>query len=201
MNRHRRRVLTLGSVILATAIALGTRDARAQSAPPSGLGLTAVFRLPVEFGQGPLLANDAKDVRYSMHATVLPGVGYGILDVNAVAAGIWRNPYPACFTCTLDAGIGLRTSIAAVSALQGAFALRIAAEFEYQPRAQAMRAAVGIIPDLSSILRLGIWGGRDWASQAYYVDFTVAVDLMTLGDPVGAILRTGPMEDFGRGTR
>jgi hypothetical protein len=199
MTRHVGTASVLGILVL-VGHTLACPAARAQSAPTSG-GTTALFRLPVEIGQGAVFADDAKDVRYSAHFTVLPGVGYGILDANAVLSLIYRNPTPTCFTCTLDAGTGLRVSVAAWSILEGALSFRFAVQGEYQPWAAAMRGALGFMPDLSSILRIGLWVGRDWASQAYYGDVTIAVDLMTLGDPVGAILRNGPVEDFGRATR
>lgn len=183
--------LALGLAVAGPARAQGL-PAPIPSPPP-----VALFRLPFEVAQDALFADAAKDVRYSFAVSALPGIGYGILDVNALISGIYRNPAPDCFFCTFDVGTGLRSSLAFLSTLEGALDFRIAAEAEYLWRAQNARAAGGFLLDLSSLLRLGIWGGRDWAADAYYFSFTLAIDVMTLHDPVGALLQPGPMQDFG----
>jgi hypothetical protein len=155
----------------------------------------AIFRLPVEIGQAALFADSGKDVRYSFSASALPGLAYGVLDVGALVSGIYRNPAPDCFTCTVDLGTGARVSLAVWSTLEEAVDVRLAVEGEYLWRGQNGRGAAGVLGDLSSLLRLGFWGGRDWAADAYFFSFTLGVDLMAFKDPIGELLRLGPMED------
>jgi hypothetical protein len=184
--------------VAALAFALGN-SAWAQEAPPPPTAAPAkvLFRLPIELGQGALFAQGGRDVRYSFSASVLPGFAYGVLDVNLLLSGIYRNPYPDCFTCTLDFGAGGRASVAVFSTLEQALSVRVGLETEYQVRAESARGAAGLMADLSSLLRLGLWVGHDWAASSYFWSLTLAVDPTTWGDPVGALLRAGPVEDFG----
>ena len=177
--------------------------AHAQEAPPPPKSAPdkVLFRVPIELGQGALFAQGARDVRYSFSASVLPGLAYGVLDVNVLLSGIYRNPYPDCFTCTLDFGAGGRASVAVFSTLEQALSVRVGLETEYQVRAESARGAAGLMADLSSLLRIGLWVGHDWAASSYFWSLTLAVDPTTWGDPVGALLRAGPVEDFGNGPK
>jgi hypothetical protein len=63
-------------------------------------------------------------------------------------------------------------------------------------RGKSARSAVGLQPDLSGLLTFGMWGGYDWDARSYFASFTLAVDIMALSNPVGALLHPGPREDF-----
>jgi hypothetical protein len=166
-------------------------SARAQATPAAPSSPKITPRLPLEFTHGPLFSDKGK---YWIAGSFLPGIGYSKLDLNLVLSGVYRNP-------EWDFGSGGRVSVALLSFFEGAVQVRGAIQGEYLWRAHNARTAVGILPDLSSILRLGFWFGRDWDLQRSFVGFSVSTDPWTYGDPVGALLRAGPMEDFGHGPR
>jgi hypothetical protein len=165
--------------------------AQAQGAPARSTSPKITLRLPLEFTHGPLLSDKG---RYWVAGSFLPGIGYDKFDLNLALSGIYRNPKG-------DFGSGVRISYALLSFFEGAFQVRGAIQGEYLWRARNARTAIGFLPDLSSIVRLGFWFGRDWDLQRSFVGFSVSTDPWTYRDPVGALLRAGPMEDFGNGSR
>src|SRR5262245_7998843 len=105
-------------LLLLAMLAAAAGAARADGPP-------VVLRLPIELGQGPLFAQGADDVRDGFNVSLLPGLGYGILDVNAVLVNVmYRNAVPASFVDSVDFGTGVRASVAFWSPAEGVLALR-----------------------------------------------------------------------------
>lgn len=149
-------------------------------------------RLLIEVGQGPSFTPGEPGTRYAFTGSLLPGMAYGILELSAVGSAIYRNP-------EWDVGAGARLSAAVLSALEGAFSVRVGAEASYLFRASGARLAAGLIPDISSLLRLGLWVGRDFEADSTYAVLTIGSDITTWRDPIGAVIQASPMEDFDAG--
>ena len=144
--------------------------------------------LGYELAQGALFDDERDGLGWTGSLRLLPGLGYAGLQLNAMLEGVYRNPEG-------DFALGARVSQVLLPLAQNALQIRVGGEGEYLVRAKNARAALGLLGDLSGLLQIGAWVGRDFEARSFYALITVGSDAMTYGDPVGAVIDASPMED------
>jgi hypothetical protein len=188
MQARIRRWLVVGAFALVAASS--ARVASAQEQRPELVPHHADVRLVLgyELAQGVLFDDERDGLGWTGSLRLLPGMGYAGLQLNAVLEGLYHNPEG-------DFALGGRISQVLLPLAQNALQLRLAGEGQYLVRAKNGRAALGVLGDLSGLLQLGVWVGRDFEQRSFYALISVGSDVMTYGDPVGAIIDASPMED------
>ena len=169
---------------------LHARAATAQEQRPELVPHHAPVRLVLgyELAQGALFDDERDGLAWTGSLRLLPGLGLGGLQLNGVLEGVYRNPLG-------DFALGARVSQVLLPLAQNALQVRVAGEGQYLVRAKNARAALGVLGDLSGLLQIGVWVGRDFALRSFYALISVGSDATTYGDPVGAIIDASPMED------
>jgi len=181
------------AALLAAALAaalLSARTAAAQEQRPEIVPHHEDVRLVLAFelAQGALFDDERSGLGWIGSLRLLPGVAFRGLQLNGLIDGVYRNPEG-------DFGLGARVSHVLLPVLRGAVQIRAAGEGEYLVRAKHARAALGLLGDLSGLLQIGGWVGRDFEQRSFYFLISVGSDPVTYGDPIGAIIGASPMED------
>jgi hypothetical protein len=182
-------IATSLATVLATTV-LSARSAAAQEQRPEIVPHHDDVRLVLAFevAQGALFDDERTGLGWIGSLRLLPGVAFRGLQLNGLLDGVYRNPEG-------DFGLGARVSHVVVPVLRGAVQVRAAGEGEYLVRAKHARAALGLLGDLSGLLQLGAWLGRDFDQRSFYFLISVGSDPVTYDDPIGAIIGASPMED------
>jgi hypothetical protein len=182
-------IATSLATVLATTV-LSARSAAAQEQRPEIVPHHDDVRLVLAFevAQGALFDDERTGLGWIGSLRLLPGVAFRGLQLNGLLDGVYRNPEG-------DFGLGARVSHVVVPVLRGAVQVRAAGEGEYLVRAKHARAALGLLGDLSGLLQLGAWLGRDFEQRSFYFLISVGSDPVTYDDPIGAIIGASPMED------
>jgi hypothetical protein len=190
MRHDARYPISLLCATLFTAAMLSARPAAAQDKRPEIAPHHDDVRLVLgyELAQGALFDDEREGLGWLGSLRLLPGVALGGLQLNGLLDGVYRNPEG-------DFGLGARISHVVVPVLRGALQIRVAGEGEYLVRAEHARAALGVLGDLSGLLQIGGWLGRDFDQRSFYFMISVGSDPVTYGDPIGAIIGASPMED------
>jgi len=184
------RWLALGCVLALTPAARALAQEATRDNAPRPIELR--FVLPLELAQGPRFDGADDGFAWLGSASLLPGIAFGDAELSALAAGAFLGD-------SGEALFGARVSYVFLPIAEHTISIRLGLQGAYGVVAAAPDGAVGLLGDLAGILRLGLWAGRDFGTEHFYVLVSVGTDFMTWSDPVGSIVQAGPMEDVGRG--
>ncbi len=169
------------------ALADGSDYHEAVPARPTPRWLT----LPIEYGHAAAWTRGGGGPAYRFTGSLLPGLVFGPLTLQAALQAVYRNP-------EWDAGIGGRVSVKVLDLVSGFVPLRVLVESSHHPIHPGGYVAGGGSVGLGGLLYLAAMYGHDTDRPTQYFAVRLGVDLLSLWDPVGAILRDVPAADIGR---
>jgi hypothetical protein len=160
----------------------GTASARAAAEQ-------SAFVLPVELGHGAAWSGERSGPASIFTPRLLPGIAGPWFGLHLVASAPYRNP-------GWDAGAGARGELTILPLAENTFALQLALEPQYLFVAKNGRGAAGVLFRAGRLLQAGAWVGHDLDQKDTFLEITLNVDVLSLGDPVGSILSYNAMEQI-----
>ena len=146
--------------------------------------------VPFEYGHGAAWTETGSSPAYRLTAGVLPGVNIGRFTVQAAFQVLYRNP-------DWDLGLGGRTSVHLGSLSGGFLPVRVLAEASYLPIHGGGYVAGGLSLGIGRLLYVAALYGKDTDRSTNFFGVRLGVDLPSLWDPIGAVTRDVPQQDFG----
>jgi len=193
MSVHRRRyppavvALSLAGVLFGLSAREAHADAREfrpdTNPPPARLSI----QLPIELALGNARSNWHVGPAATTDVALLPGLRWDRLSLNAVFRGMYLNPRG-------DFALGGRAGYDLL-VLDGLIPIRPSVDVSYLTVHPGLRVALGAQFGLGTLGSVGVWSGRDWVTDRWFVNLALLVDLAKLGDPIGAILELTPTKD------
>jgi hypothetical protein len=146
------------------------------------------FTIPFELGSSAAWLQRGQGPVYRFSAGVLPGaLLWECVGLHGLAQFQYRNP-------GVDVALGGRVSMIVASLAGGLLPLRAAAESAYFVRGKGVYYAGGFGISFGNLLYLMPFVGYDQERNARFATVRIGFELMSLGDPVGAITRFVPGE-------
>lgn len=153
--------------------------------PPTPAWLT----LPVEYGHGAAWTRHADGPAYRFTGSVLPGLVAGPWTFHLALQVVYRNP-------EWDMGIGGRITLRVLRLASGILPARLLVEASHHPIHPGGYVAGGGALGLGSLLQLAALYGHDTDRPSQFFAVRIGVDILSLWDPVGAIIRDVPESDI-----
>lgn len=179
-------VASLASLLLPRLAAADGQDYHEHVEEPV---LPSWFTAPFEYGHAAAWAEGRTGPVYRFTAAVLPGVALDRFSLHLALQALYRNP-------GWDVGTGGRVTYRVTSLAGGFLPLRVLAEASYLPVSQGAYVAAGGMVGIGGLLQLSALYGHDTDLETNFLGVRLGVDLAALGDPIAAVTRYVPQQDF-----
>lgn len=145
--------------------------------------------LPFEYGDAAAWAKGRTGPVYRFSAALLPGVVVDRFSLHFSLQALYRNP-------GWDVATGGRASYLLGTLSGGFLPVRVLAEGSYLPVAGGASFAGGGAVGLGSLLQVAALYGYDTDLETHFVSVRLGIDLVALGDPIAAVTRHVPQQDY-----
>jgi hypothetical protein len=142
--------------------------------------------LPVELGGSAAWVQDRTGPVYRFALGILPGAELADrFALHLALGGLYRNP-------DIDAALGGRATVRVLDAAGGYLPLRLLADVEYLPRANALMTSVGAMAGLGRLFHCAFLGSYDSDRESFALGLRFGIELSGFGNPVAAITHYVP---------